>query len=239
MLTGINIGVYRDPGAAAGLPELVRAVGALAGLVRLRVSSIEPAHVTADLVAAMAATPILAPHLHVPLQSGSDAVLRAMRRRYTAADYTNACRRARAALPEPNLTTDAIAGFPGETDADADATGRVAEELAMGKVHVFPYSARPGTEAAGLPAQLAHDVVRARAAALRALSDRLGRAHRLRRVGSRDEVLLERVHPDGALGGLGRDYTRFVLPPGSGSPGDLVPVRVGGLAGDQLAGVPR
>jgi threonylcarbamoyladenosine tRNA methylthiotransferase MtaB len=239
VLTGINIGTFRDPGSGADLADLVRAIGRLEGLARLRISSIEPGDVGERLLAAVAETPVVAPHLHVPLQSGDPAVLRAMRRSYGVGDYLDACRRAQAAVPGLNLTTDAIVGFPGEDEAAFLATARVAEDLQMSKVHVFPYSPRPGTDAAAMAGRPAPDELRERARRLRDLSDRLGFAHRARRVGSRDGVLVERRHPDGTLGGLGADYTRFVLPAGAGEPGEMVAVAVDGMAGEHLSGRPQ
>ena len=238
VVTGINVGTYRDPGSGADLADLVRALGRLDGLARLRVSSIEPNSVGERLLAALAETPTAAPHLHVPLQSGDDGVLRAMRRRYTAAEYRAAAERARAALPGLNLTTDAIVGFPGESEEAFAATARMAEELGMSKVHVFSYSPRPDTDAAMADDAVTPEEKRERSRRLRDLSDRLGFAHRLGRVGGRDAVLVEKCLDDGALTGLGADYSRFVLPAGAGEPGDLVPVEVAGLAGEHLEGRP-
>jgi threonylcarbamoyladenosine tRNA methylthiotransferase MtaB len=237
VLTGINIGTYRDEGGA-DLADLVRTLGRLEGLARLRISSIEPGDVSDRLLDAMAGTATVAPHLHVPLQSGDPGVLRAMRRSYGVGEYLDACRRARAALPALNLTTDAIVGFPGEDEAAFRATAGVVEDLGMSKVHVFPYSPRPGTAAAQMPGRPEPDELRERSRRLRDLSDRLGFAHRARRVGGRDRVLVEKRHPDGTLTGLGADYTRFVLPPGAGEPGRMVAVAVAGMAGEHLDGRP-
>lgn len=237
VLTGINIGTYRDAGGA-DLADLVRTVGRLDGLARLRISSIEPGDVRDRLLEAMAATPTVGPHLHVPLQSGDPGVLRAMRRSYTVGEYLDACRRAQAAIPDLNLTTDAIVGFPGEDEEAFRRTARVVEDLGMSKVHVFPYSPRPGTAAAGMEGHVEPAELRERARRLRDLSDRLGFAHRAARVRSRDRVLVEQSHPDGTLTGLGADYTRFVLPPGSGQPGEMVDVTVAGMAGEHLDGRP-
>jgi threonylcarbamoyladenosine tRNA methylthiotransferase MtaB len=161
-----------------------------------------------------------------------------MRRSYGPGEYLDACRRARAALPDLNLTTDAIVGFPGEDERAFQATVDVVEDLAMGKVHVFPYSPRPGTVAAAMEGRPDPEELKARAKRLRDVSDRLAFAHRRRRVGSADAVLIETRHEDGTLTGLGRDYSRFVLPPGAGAPGDLVPVVVAGVAGEHLDGRP-
>jgi threonylcarbamoyladenosine tRNA methylthiotransferase MtaB len=238
VLTGINIGTYRDPATGAVLADLVRAVGAIDGLARLRISSIEPGTVDDRLLAAVSETPVVAPHLHIPLQSGDAGILRAMGRSYDPAGYAEACLRAREALPGVNLTTDAIVGFPGEDEAAFRRTARVVQDLAMGKVHVFPYSPRPGTPAAAMPGRPEPQELRERARRLRDLSDRLGFARRRLRVGSRDEVLVEKRHEDGTLSGLGADYTRFVLPAGAGAPGDMVPVVVAGVAGGHLDGRP-
>ncbi len=238
VLTGINIGTYRDPGTGADLADLVGAAGRLSGLSRLRISSIEPATLTPRLLEVVAQTASVAPHLHIPLQSGDGGVLAAMGRHYGPADYLDACARAREAIPGLNLTTDVIAGFPGEDDGAFANTIAVIEEAGISRVHVFPYSPRPGTAAASLPGVVAPDVRRDRAAALRDLSDRLGFGHRQLRVGSHDEVLVETLHEEGARSGFGRDYSRFTLPPGAGGPGAVVPVTVAGVVGNHLLGEP-
>src|ERR687886_1737988 len=153
VLTGINLGCYRDRAAAYDLPRLVRAAGAVPGLLRLRLSSIEVNHVNAALVAALRETPTVARHLHVPLQSGDDGVLRDMGRRYTSATYL----RRVAALEGFNVTTDAIVGFPTEDERAFDNTLDVVERAGISAVHVFPYSPRPGTATAArdtVPARL-------------------------------------------------------------------------------------
>jgi len=238
VVTGINVGTYRDPDSGADLADLVRILGRLDGLARLRVSSIEPGTVDDRLLAALAETPAAAPHLHIPLQSGDDGVLRAMRRSYSADGFRVAALRAREALPGLNLTTDAIVGFPGESEAAYAATARLVEELGVSKVHVFSYSPRPGTAAAAMADPVTVEDKRERSRRLRDLSDRLGLAHRIARVGGRDEVLVEKRLPDGVLTGLGADYSRFVLPADAGEPGALVPVAVAGVAGEHLEGRP-
>jgi threonylcarbamoyladenosine tRNA methylthiotransferase MtaB len=241
VLTGINIGTYRDPGSGADLAALIRGLGALEGegLMRLRVSSIEPGSVDGPLLEAMAATAVAAPHLHVPLQSGDPGVLAAMRRSYTVERYLAACAAAREALPGLNLTTDAIVGFPGEDEAAFQRTLEVVTEAGISKVHVFPYSPRPGTAAAGLPGAAGAEERKDRARRLRDRSDRLGDAHRRARLGSVDRVLLETRLDDGQLVGLGDDYTRFVVPAGAGAPGEMVAVTAEAVAGEHLRGRPR
>lgn len=238
VLTGINIGTWRDSERELGLSDLIRTLGALDGVRRLRISSIEPGDVTQELVDAMAGTPGVGTHLHVPLQSGDPGVLHAMRRSYTPEEFLAGCARAREAIPGLNLTTDAIVGFPGEDELAFRSTMAVVEEAGITKVHVFPFSARPGTEAEALPGAVTADERADRSRRLRDLSDRMGAAHRRARAGSRDVVLVEKALDDGTLTGLGADYSRFVLPAGRGGSGDLVPVEVVGTQGDHLVGRP-
>src|SRR5579864_4679598 len=142
VLTGINLGCYRDRAAGYRLSRLVREAGATPGLERLRLSSIEINHVDDELVRALRETPAVSRHLHVPLQSGDDAVLRAMARRYSAATYL---RRLAPLQDEFNLTSDVIVGFPAEDERAFESTMRVACDAGLTKLHVFPYSPRPGT----------------------------------------------------------------------------------------------
>src|SRR5579885_1870126 len=165
VLTGINLGCYRDRAAGFDLPRLVREVGATPGLARLRLSSVEVNHLRPELVGALRETPTVARHLHVPLQSGDDRVLRAMGRRYTVAGYL----RRVALVPDFNLTTDVIVGFPAEDERAFEATLRTVAEAGITKVHVFPYSPRPGTRTAAAEA-VAVAVKKERGERLRALS---------------------------------------------------------------------
>ena len=140
VLTGINLGCYRDRDAGYKLPRLVRELGAVPGLARLRLSSIEVNHVDDELVAALRETPTVSRHLHVPLQSGDDGVLRDMARRYTSTTFL----RRLEPLDDFNLTTDAIVGFPTEREQAFQRTLEVVSAAGVTKVHVFPYSPRPG-----------------------------------------------------------------------------------------------
>lgn len=223
VLSGVNLGLYRDRVAGVRLPGLVERLAALDGLERLRLSSIEVDHVDDALVRALAGAPSFLPHLHVPLQSGSDAVLARMRRRYGRDRYLARIARAREALGDLHVTADVIVGYPGETDRDFEATLDVVRRAGLGRVHAFPYSPRPGTVTAGQddvpPAAKRH-----RSEAVRALADRQGAARRAARVGARDRVLVERRDAIGALHGYGRDYTPWQLQPASAAPGDVVDV---------------
>ena len=239
VLTGINIGTWRDPAGHGDLADLVREIGSLDGVRRLRVSSIEPGDVTQRLMEAMADTPAVARHMHIPLQSADPAVLADMGRSYTIDGYLQAVEWTRGAMPGLNLTTDVIVGFPTEDDAAFDRTLRTASELGFGKVHVFPYSPRPGTRSEALGDRVEPARKDERGRAMRDLSDRLGFAYRSARVGSDDDVLVERILDDGTCTGYGSDYTRFVLAPGAGRPGDMVPVRAEHLLGDHVFATPK
>jgi threonylcarbamoyladenosine tRNA methylthiotransferase MtaB len=223
VVTGVNLGLYRDPSEHARLPDVITALAGLDGIARVRVSSLEVNHLGPRLCDALA-HPNVCPHLHVPLQSGDDAVLRAMRRRYDVATYARRVERAREAVPRLNLTGDVIVGFPAEDAAAFGRTVATVEQLGFSRLHVFPYSPRPGTRTAGddpVPAA----VKRRRAERLRALSDRLGRERRSALVGRRDQVLVERVDAEGRLHGYGADYTAYTVHAHGGArAGDLVEV---------------
>jgi threonylcarbamoyladenosine tRNA methylthiotransferase MtaB len=200
VLTGINLGCYRDRGAGYDLPRLVREAGEL--VERVRLSSIEINHVDDELVRALRETPTVARHLHVPLQSGDDAVLRAMGRRYSVATY----RRRLAPLQEEfNLTSDVIVGFPAESERAFENTLATARATGLTKIHVFPYSPRPGTRTAAddpVPAQ----AKRERGARLRAASHDACLAHWRTKIGGEDLVLVDRPGR-----GYGADYTPWLV----------------------------
>lgn len=224
VLTGINLGCYRDRETGLDLPGLVRAAGRTAGLARLRLSSIEVNHLTDELVAAMRDTPTVSPHLHVPLQSGDDAVLAAMRRRYSAATYLR--RAAKAA--GFNLTTDVIVGFPPEDEAAFANTLRVVESAGITKVHVFPYSPRPATRTAGSD-PVPPAVKRERSARLRAASAEACRRSWERKVGGVDNVLVDRPGR-----GYGDDYSPWLV---EAPVGELVRVRARSVEEEGIVGV--
>jgi threonylcarbamoyladenosine tRNA methylthiotransferase MtaB len=224
VLTGVNLGCFRDRAAGFTLARLVREAGAIPGVERLRLSSIEVNHVDRELVDALRETPTVSPHLHVPLQSGDDGVLRAMGRRYTADQFE----RRLEPLRGLNLTTDVIVGFPAEDEAAFQRTLALVERLGMAKVHVFPYSPRPGTRTAEDDV-VPPDVKRDRGARLRALSDELSRRRWEARVGTTDRVLLDRPGR-----GYADDYTPWLV---DGPLGTFVTARAIGVADDGVLAV--
>ena len=216
VLTGINLGCYRDREAGHNLARLVREAGAIPGLARLRLSSIEVNHVNEELERALRETQTVAHHLHVPLQSGDDRVLRAMGRRYTAATYLRRIER----FADLNLTTDVIVGFPGEDEPAFARTLRVVGEAGITKVHVFPDSPRPGTATAA--ADTVPPVVKKeRSARLRHASQRAAMARWRAKLGSEDVVLI--VRPGR---GYGDDYSPWLV---AAPVGERVPVRGGAV----------
>jgi threonylcarbamoyladenosine tRNA methylthiotransferase MtaB len=171
VLSGINLGAYgRDLSPRADLAAVVRRVLDETDLEQLRFSSIEPQDVTEDFISLVASSDCIAPHFHIPLQSGSDAILRAMHRWYRAAHYAERVQLIRRTLPNAAIGADVIVGFPGETDEDFQATVGLIERLPFTYLHVFSFSERPGTEAEKLGRRVPHKVIRERARKLRSLS---------------------------------------------------------------------
>jgi threonylcarbamoyladenosine tRNA methylthiotransferase MtaB len=224
VLTGINLGLFRDRESGYRLPRLVREVGAVDGLARLRLSSIEVNHVDEELVAALRDTPTVGHHLHVPLQSGDDGILRAMGRRYTVETYL----RRLAPLAGFNLTTDVIVGFPGEDERAFERTLAAVELAGITKVHVFPYSPRPGTRTAAADT-VPPAVKKERSARLRAMSDEACRRRWLSKLGGEDVVLIDRPGR-----GYGDDYAPWLL---EGEVGELRRVRAAAVTSEGILAV--
>jgi threonylcarbamoyladenosine tRNA methylthiotransferase MtaB len=225
VLTGINLGCFRDREAGFDLPGLVRAAAGVPGLERLRLSSVEVNHVGADLVAALLEPGPVARHLHVPLQSGDDAVLRAMGRRYTVSTFL---RRLEPLAGEVNLTSDVIVGFPAEDEAAFASTLRTVERAGITKVHVFPYSPRPGTRTAeDDPVGPAEK--KERGARLRALSRELEQRRWHTKLGRDELVLVDRPGR-----GYADDYTPFLV---DAPVGELVRARAEAVTEEGILGL--
>jgi threonylcarbamoyladenosine tRNA methylthiotransferase MtaB len=216
VLTGINLGCYRDRSAGYDLPRLIRVAGAVEGLARLRLSSVEVNHLSDELIGALRETATASRHLHVPLQSGDDCVLRDMGRRYTTSTYLRRLERADGF----NVTTDVIVGFPTEDERAFDATLETIARAGITKVHVFPYSPRPGTSTqADDPVPAA--VKRERSARLRAASREACLAHWRAKIGRDDLVLVDRPGK-----GYGDDYSPWLV---DAPVGAFVGVRAGAV----------
>jgi threonylcarbamoyladenosine tRNA methylthiotransferase MtaB len=209
VLTGVHVGGYGSD-SGSSLAQLVGALLADTDLPRLRLASLEP-WALSDRLLELFADPRLLPHLHLPLQSGSDAVLRRMARRGRRAGFLRLVERVRAAVPGINLTSDVIAGFPGESAADWAATVDLVERVGFGDLHVFPFSARAGTRAVGLPDPVPEAVRNARAQELLVVAARLRRHHLEAQVGATRAVLLEGGGGEGAGAGYTPEYLRVIL----------------------------
>jgi len=243
VLTGIHLGHYgvdfggQSPGGRMRLPQLLERIVQLDGHFRLRLSSIEGVETTPELLAGMADHPTrICPHLHISMQSGSDAVLRRMRRRWQSSRFRERCQMSREILDNPALTTDIIVGFPGETDADFAATCRMAEDIVFSKIHIFRFSPRAGTPAAEMPDQIPPDVKQQRAAELAALERQLRFRYFHGLLGRELQVLIEEPHrrqPEVMLGTSAR-YSTVELPASRGMPGQLVEVRAEAAAEDRI-----
>jgi len=195
-LLGQNVNAYRGAMGTqsseeiADLATLLEYVAEVPGIERIRYTTSHPKEMTPRLVDAHATIAKLAAHLHLPVQSGSDRVLAAMKRGYTALEYKSTVRRLRAARPDLSLTSDFIVGFPGESDADFAQTMKLVHDIGFDGAFSFLYSARPGTPAAGLPDPVPRDVKQARLGALQALLDAQYQARSEAMVGTRQRVLV-------------------------------------------------
>jgi threonylcarbamoyladenosine tRNA methylthiotransferase MtaB len=222
VLTGIHLGHYgvdwnwdRPKQDWTRLADLVRAIMQLDGDFRVRLSSIEATEVTRELIAVMAEFPErICPHLHICLQSGSDAILRRMKRRWSAQLFVDRCQLVRETLDEPAFTTDVIVGFPGETEADFEATCRIAKEVGFSKIHNFPFSARRGTPAAEMTDVVSKQVKKQRGQQLAQLEQQQRGHYFQRLVGRQLQVLVESTVADqpGWLQGTSARYATVRFP---------------------------
>lgn len=232
-LLGQNVNSYRDPVAGFGLPELMRRVDSVPGLKRMRFLTSHPRNASPDLFAAMADLETACEQLHLPVQSGSDACLRRMKREYSVAEYLRILERARARVPGVALTTDIIVGFCGETEAEFEATYRMLEMVEFDTVHIQAYSPRPGTAAYrredDVPRAVKSDRLHRVLDLQRAISERRNQAL----VGQMVEVLVEGTGQDGRPYGRTRQG-RLVWSDQAAAPGDLVQLRVTSATAWQL-----
>ncbi len=206
VLTGINLGLYRD--GDNRLRDVIRAISTVPELLRIRISSLELPHVTAEFLDEMVSNPKVCHHLHLPLQSGSNAILRAMRRPYSREQFLSVVQMVRERLPDIGLTTDIIVGFPGETEQDFQGSEDLIREASFSKVHVFKYSVRPGTPAATFPEQVDPQVSQDRSERLISLGNDQARTFAKRYLNEPLEVLFEE-QKDGFMTGLSGNYVRF------------------------------
>jgi tRNA-2-methylthio-N6-dimethylallyladenosine synthase len=235
-LLGQNVNSYgRDVGSS--FAELLRAVDAVEGIERIRFTSPHPKDFRRDVIAAMAECPAVCEHAHLPLQSGSTRVLKAMRRTYSRDRYLRLVGELRSAIPDLALTTDIIVGFPGETKDDFLETLEVVEEVGFDGAFTFVYSPRAGTEAAAMPDQVPDEVKRERIERLVEVVQQVAGERNARRVGMVEEVLVEgpsRTDPQLLRGRTRRNTT--VNFSGDAAPGELASVTIERATSTTLAG---
>jgi tRNA-2-methylthio-N6-dimethylallyladenosine synthase len=239
-LLGQNVNSYgRDllPDIRTDFGELLRFCDAIDGIERIRFTSPHPKDFRAPVIAAMAACEAVCEHAHLPLQSGSTRVLKAMRRTYSRERYLALVERMRATIPDLALTTDLIVGFPGETERDFEETIQVVEEVQFDGAFTFVFSPRSGTEAATMAEQIPEAVKRERIERLIEVCQRVAGIRNAGRVGRVEEVLVEGSdrHETGLLRGRTRRNTTVNFA-GTAAPGDLVPVRIESATSTTLRG---
>jgi threonylcarbamoyladenosine tRNA methylthiotransferase MtaB len=223
VMTGISVGDYRDPERGLELGELMVEVARVPGVERVRLSSVEVIHVKDSLLEALATEPKVCPHLHVPMQSGDNAVLAAMGRHYAVEEYLDSIAALRAAVPHVNVTTDVIVGFPTETGDAFQRTLDAVDAAGITRVHTFSYSPRPGTVAERLGDRVPPEEKKRRSRELRGRSEVRSRHHRNSKLGARERVLIDKV-ADSQCSGYTADYTRCYLPGGAAGRGEMIDV---------------
>ncbi len=239
VLSGINLGGYgRDLGQRSNFLGLVKRILRETGIPRLRISSIEPMDVGRDLIALAATEPRMAKHFHVPLQSGSNRILRLMNRRYWTTQYAERIVSIRESMPNCGIGADVMVGFPGETEADHDESLKFIESLPLTYLHIFPYSARPGTAAATRPEQVdgrrIHERVREMKSSIAAKRSRFLQAQ----IGQRLSAIVMHKLRDGVCTALSTNYLQVSLPGIAAPPNTLLDVEIGRVYDGRLVGRP-
>lgn len=237
VLIGIHLGCYgKEHGGSLTLYDAVKAALSVEGLKRLRLGSLESVEVEPRLLDLMREDKRLCRHLHLPLQSGCDKILRAMHRPYDTARFKELLTEIRNTLPDIMITTDIIVGFPGETDEDFKQTLDFAAECGFAKMHVFPYSKRKGTPAEKMPQQVEDAVKQQRAAALSELDNKMQQQAMEAVIGSNVEVLFEQPVDDTHIEGLAGDYLRVLVAGDAKLCGEIASVKITGRQDDFLTG---
>lgn len=244
-LLGQNVNAYGvEAGKKGAFAQLLRDVGAIEGIERIRFMSPHPRDFTDDVIEAMVETPKVMPHLHMPLQSGSDAVLQAMRRSYRSERYLGILDRVRTALPHAMITTDIIVGFPGESEADFKATVDLATKAEFAAAYTYKYSIRPGTPAAEMPHQVDEVIVGERYTRLHEHLQKISLEVNQRAIGTTHRVMINEIEgrrdgDRGRITGRSEDFRLVHFDPIDGArPGDFVDVEITQASAHYLIGKP-
>lgn len=235
VLVGINLSSY-GKGEEHTLADAVEAACGVEGVKRVRLGSLEPDLLTEAELLRLRGLDAFCPQFHLSLQSGCDATLRRMNRRYSSGEYRALAERIRTLFPDAAVTTDLMVGFPGETDEEFQQSLDFVRELGLARAHVFPYSVRAGTRAAELPGQVPAPVRELRAREMTAVTDRSRRAFWEAQIGSTQEALFETLREDGSTIGYTRNYTPVIVQSPQAAPGAILPVRITGAGADGCKG---
>lgn len=230
VLTGVNIGDF-GKGRTDRLIDLIRELDKVDGIERYRISSIEPDLLTDEIIGFVADSQRFMPHFHTPLQCGSDAVLKLMRRHYDSSLFADKVRAIRQAMPDAFIGVDLIVGARGETDAEFEVSRSFIEGLDISRLHVFPYSERPGTRALSLGGAVSQADKQRRAAVMLRMSEEKLRGFASRFIGSVRPVLVEHARPDGKMLGLTDNYLRVEIDRDDSLANTVVPVRLVSIEG--------
>lgn len=240
VLTGIHLDSYgTDLEEHENLLTVIQEIAKIDGIKRIRLGSLEPRIMTEEFVAGLAAEEKLCPHFHLSLQSGCDATLKRMNRRYSAEEFRQCCERLRRHFDDPALTTDVIVGFPGETEEEFTATVEFLKDICFYETHVFKYSRRKGTKADRMPDQIPEQIKNQRSDVLLALTEKNSGEYRKKLLGRTVKVLLEEESTIGGttyLAGHTREYVKVAVAPETAATGEIIDVKVTGLLKDMVLG---
>ncbi len=234
VLVGINLSAY-GLGTDINIVDAVRLAASFAGIKRVRLGSLEPDHITDEIIAGLAEIPGFCPQFHISLQSGCDATLKRMNRHYDSAEYFSLCEKLRKAFDDTTITTDVMVGFPGETAEDFKSSMEFVKKVGFEKVHVFPYSIRPGTPAAKMPDQIEKCEKEKRAAEMTAATDAIRKEFLKKQIGRTLEVLVEEYH-EGFLQGYTANYTPVKIPCECDSLHGIIKTEITSVEGDFCIG---
>lgn len=238
VLTGIHLSSYGvDFEEAAGLLELIQAVNAVKGIERIRLGSLEPKIVTEHFASELSKLDKICPHFHLSLQSGCDATLKRMNRKYTTEEYERGCELLRKYFVHPAITTDVIVGFPGETEEEFEQTKAYLEHIHFYEMHIFKYSKRKGTRAAVMPDQIDEQIKAARSEKLIALGHDMSKEFRKFYIGKNEEVLFEEKAVIGDkeyFVGYTKEYVKVAKETDENLENQIVSGRISGMLTDEI-----
>lgn len=236
VLVGINLSSYGSD-IGVSFPEAVKAANDVEGIVRVRLGSLEPDHLTDEVIEKLSECEKLCPQFHISLQSGCDKTLKSMNRHYTAEEYRHLCKKLRETFTDCTLTTDIMVGFAGENEEDFKESLSFMEEIGFEKVHIFPYSVRKGTRAEKLPDHNEKSVKEERAREMTRKADKIRREFLEKQIGRTVSVIFETKTEDGFLTGHTANYTPVKAKLPDGIQGQLCEVEIVGVEGDYCVGI--